>query len=127
MGYGHGKKDPVKYAAYLERQRKYKKEKRKESDPWYKPEIAKNLSLKRLYGITHEEYKQMWAKQEGVCKICGEPETSAYKGVTKMLAVDHNHQTGEIRGLLCNNCNRGIGLLREDREILKIAIEYLGG
>lgn len=64
----------------------------------------------------------MLEAQEGVCAICGKPET---KPNAKYLAVDHNHETGVIRGLLCNNCNRALGLLGDNVETLQNAINYL--
>lgn len=73
-------------------------------------------SLKRNYGITHTEFEEMEARQNKSCAICGD--------VVK-LAVDHNHKTGKVRGLLCLRCNWGIGHLRDNPEILQSAINYL--
>lgn len=67
----------------------------------------------------------MSAIQNGVCAICSEPETRKMKGTPAALCVDHNHETGEIRGLLCNRCNRTIGLLEDDPEFFKRAYDYL--
>lgn len=64
----------------------------------------------------------MLEEQHGVCAICGKPET---KPNAKYLAVDHDHKTGEVRGLLCNNCNRALGLLQDNTEVLQNAINYL--
>ena len=66
-------------------------------------------------------YAELFKNQGGVCAICKNPENGRYKH----LSVDHCHTTLQIRGLLCNNCNRGIGLLQDNKEILKNAIEYL--
>ncbi len=78
------------------------------------------------YGLTVEEYESMYSAQGGVCAICGSPETvKGNGGETKMLAIDHDHGTGKVRGLLCNNCNRAIGLLGDDVEIMLNAIEYI--
>lgn len=63
--------------------------------------------LRRTYGITLEQYDEMVAEQNGVCAICHEVCNTG-----KRLAVDHNHDTGEVRGLLCSRCNLGIGYLR---------------
>ena len=82
--------------------------------------------LKRTYGIDSKQYDEMLATQDYKCAICGKTEdTLLDSGVNKSLAVDHNHETGEIRGILCENCNRGIGLLQEDVEILENSIKYL--
>jgi len=79
--------------------------------------VARNNSLKRKYGITHDAYNMLYERQEGKCAICGNPEN--------LLHVDHNHTTGKVRGLLCNNCNGGIGFLNDDIKILEQAIKYL--
>jgi hypothetical protein len=93
--------------------------KRKEQ---YNPEIAKNDSLKSLYGITLEQYNSMLVRQNYCCFICGNHETSSTKG---RLFVDHDHVTGKIRGLLCGKCNSLLGMAQDDPEILIKAIAYL--
>lgn len=75
----------------------------------------------KKYGISYETYCEMLALQNGVCAICSDPPS----GRTKRLSVDHCHNTGIVRGLLCNRCNRSLGLLKDDREVLKKAIKYL--
>ena len=76
--------------------------------------------LARDYGLTVAQYEQMLAKQEGKCAICGElPKTG------RRLYVDHDHTTGLVRGLLCNRCNAGIGLMQESLDLLQRAIRYL--
>lgn len=87
---------------------------------------AFKAGLKGHYGLTVEDYIKMFEEQKGVCKICSKPETSISRfGTPKRMTVDHCHSTGRIRGLLCDNCNRGIGHLRDDISILEKAIEYL--
>lgn len=77
-------------------------------------------SLRRLYGITLEQYNQMLAGQEGRCGLCGdEPAT------TRRMHVDHDHQTGQIRALLCHHCNLLIGNAKESVDRLRLAIAYL--
>ena len=78
--------------------------------------------MKRNYGITLEDYDRMYKEQNGVCKICSLPQVS--KRNTR-LCVDHDHGTGKVRGLLCDDCNRGIGLLKDDARLLDKASEYL--
>lgn len=85
------------------------------------PELYRESDLKKSYGINLSEYDSMLNKQNGVCAICNKPETLK-RG---WLHVDHNHKTRKVRGLLCGNCNTGIGKLGEDVDILKSAIEYL--
>lgn len=66
--------------------------------------------------------KQMLAAQNGVCAICGKEPT---KGRGRKLHIDHDHETGKRRGLLCNGCNTGIGSLGDDVSRLQRAIKYL--
>lgn len=67
----------------------------------------------------------MWTAQEGLCAICHQPETVKYGDRVKDLAVDHDHETGEVRGLLCNNCNRALGMFGDSAERLLAAARYL--
>jgi hypothetical protein len=60
-----------------------------------------------------------------VCAICGQPETKLYKGTVGALQVDHDHESGEIRGLLCSACNSALGLFRDDLAIVRRAVDYL--
>jgi hypothetical protein len=73
---------------------------------------------RRLYGLNEEEYNNMILSQNNLCAICNKPSD-------KTLHIDHDHVTGRVRGLLCSNCNLGIGLLEEDLIVLNRAIEYL--
>lgn len=86
--------------------------------------VTRPYLLKRKYGITREQYDEMFARQGGLCAICGTDNGASAKG-TKTLAVDHCHETGEVRGLLCNGCNRAIGLLKDNVAVLESAIRYL--
>lgn len=82
-------------------------------------------SLKKL-GTTPEEYSRMLLAQNGVCKICRKPETSlTAKGAVKMLAVDHNHVTKQVRGLLCHRCNAMLGYAIDNPLILRAGADYL--
>ena len=82
-------------------------------------EAKRKYILKKQFGITIEDYNLMLKKQNGVCGICDK------KPIKKRLAVDHCHNTGKIRGLLCDSCNRGIGQLGDTIEMLKKAVIYL--
>lgn len=72
------------------------------------------------YGISPEQYQELWNKQEGRCKICG---TKLPEG--EYLSIDHDKETGEIRGLLCKNCNLGLGSFKDSPENLRKAAEYI--
>lgn len=79
--------------------------------------------MKKNYGVEYETYLGMVAKQGGKCAICGaEPPKNQHK---KRLSIDHCHTTGEVRGLLCDPCNRGLGFFRDNQDNLKNAINYL--
>lgn len=79
------------------------------------------------YGITIEDYARLSEFQAGLCAICRRPEgrIDSRSGRAHLLHVDHNHATGAVRGLLCGKCNRAIGLLNDDPELLKVALKYL--
>lgn len=80
------------------------------------------------YGLTQDEYEALLAMQGGLCAICRHPETARHQsGQVRSLAVDHDHATGLVRGLLCTNCNHGLGKFKDDPELLRQAITYLGG
>jgi hypothetical protein len=82
--------------------------------------------LLREYGLTEAEYQAMLEEQSGVCAICRRPESArTSSGEIRRLAVDHDHETGAVRGLLCGACNRGIGLLGDDADRLASAAAYL--
>ena len=80
------------------------------------PEKIKNAELKRKYGITLEQCNAMAEEQGNACVICEQQ---------KKLVVDHCHNTGIVRGLLCNDCNAAIGLLKETPEYFDNAKQYL--
>ncbi len=79
-------------------------------------------NIKKKFGISFIDYQALLEKQEGVCAICGRAPSE-----NKRLCVDHNHKTDEIRGLLCFECNTGIGKLQESVDLLRKAIHYLDG
>lgn len=82
--------------------------------------------LKAKYGITADDYQRMHDEQDGLCLICEQPETALDRlRRPKRLSVDHDHVTGQIRGLLCARCNPALGLFDEDIEKLLAAVRYL--
>lgn len=84
------------------------------------PVTTRRYHLKKKFGITPAEYDALLASQNGGCAICGQQCPT-----NRNLAVDHDHETGRIRGLLCNPCNRAVGLLRDDPDLLAKAAQYL--
>ncbi len=82
-------------------------------------ESFKDKFLQRRYDISIHEYNSMLDLQNGNCKICNNPAGK------KQLAVDHDHATGKVRGLLCSNCNTGLGLFKDDIKLLENARRYL--
>lgn len=78
--------------------------------------------LKRAFGLTVQQYDEMLVAQGGRCALCG----SDFPGGRGRFVVDHCHDTGKIRGLLCNLCNVGLGALRDSPQLLQKAIHYLG-
>lgn len=90
----------------------------RQANPERSSAINRASYMKATYGITVDEYDEMLADQGGVCAICGEAPT------TKRLAVDHDHETGELRGLLCVPCNAALGVLEDNLDAVS---EYLGG
>jgi hypothetical protein len=130
-------KNREKCLAYRREWRKKNRElDRESSKAWYRKHRAQELArrrewalknkervklryLLRLYNIGLDEYEQLFAKQLGVCAVCGnEPSKEA-------LCVDHDHTTGEIRGLLCRKCNTLLGMANEQIKVLESAIRYL--
>lgn len=102
-------KDPSAYNRYMrERRKRFPK-------GW-----DKKYDMKRRFGITIDIYNEMVVSQGGGCAICRGHNKSG-----KALAVDHNHTTGKVRGLLCSNCNIGIGNLRDSATLCRLAAEYL--
>ena len=82
----------------------------------------------RSFGMTLEEFDEMFKAHSGLCDICGAPAKQGVgpKGRERFrLDIDHDHTTGEVRGLLCNNCNRGLGHFKDNPELLRIAISYI--
>src|SRR5271165_2557013 len=80
----------------------------------------KNKCLGR-YGIDINDYNELLSKQNSCCANCGRNQIE----FTRALAVDHNHKTGKIRGLLCNGCNTALGLLKENEQYIINLLEYL--
>ena len=87
-------------------------------------ENKRRHNYKTRYGISVEEYEAIFAKQNGVCAICEKPENLTKDGKLHALAVDHNHETLQVRGLLCMNCNTRLDYF-EGKNILVKLMAYL--
>ena len=78
--------------------------------------------FKRKYGMTEEDYWDLCEEQKGLCAICGRSPKNTRYG---LLHVDHCHATGIIRGLLCDHCNRALGILGDSQEAIRNVLAYL--
>lgn len=85
------------------------------------PEIVRKHNLKKYFGLTVEVYDSMYIEQGGCCAICGTHQSE----LKLRLAVDHDHETGQLRGLLCGSCNTALGLMKDSIGILDNAVSYL--
>lgn len=114
-----------------------KKEENETNEAWWSrkwrdarernPDVEYDRNLKRNYGITLEEYLEKFKTQNEVCAICKQPEAmiNGYTKVIRRLAVDHCHDTGKVRDLLCTRCNTTIGSANDSIELLQQMINYL--
>ena len=95
----------------------------------YRNAIKRRHILKKKFGMTDQAFVTMKARQEGLCAICRKPETgtSGVKRTLRELAVDHDHTTGAVRGLLCHKCNAALGCFNDNIDLLEAAKEYLKG
>jgi hypothetical protein len=102
---------------WLRRQREYQRRWRQKRLV-ERQQVDREYYLLRKYGLTTQEYDALVKAQDGCCAIC-------FTRTTR-LVVDHNHETGLVRGLLCSPCNTGLGHFKDSVERLKEAINYLG-
>lgn len=82
-------------------------------------EAGRNGHLKKLYGITIAEYDALWKSQGEGCAICGRSQQ------TRRFPVDHDHETGAVRGILCDQCNLGLGHANDSISTLEAMVAYL--
>ena len=113
------KKYSVRPKNHKETIRERSKRWRKDNKELYTNAVT-NSTLKKKYGITLDDYNLMYKEQKGVCAICDLEELSG-----KRLAVDHCHETGKVRGLLCFACNTSLGKFNDSISTLESAINYL--
>ena len=93
---------------------------RQSNAPWKAQNYAR-------YGVTIADVQALFEAQYGLCAVCGNPETCISKrtGKPKMLHVDHDHETGKVRGLLCQDCNMALGHMREDVKRIEALLAYV--
>ena len=96
----------------------------KKGNEYYASYVYRDRWYKKSYGITLEEYDSLLSQQNNVCGICGKAETRMAKGGVRELSVDHCHETGRVRGLLCNKCNIALGHF-DDVALLRKAIAWI--
>jgi hypothetical protein len=107
---------------------KYKEERLEWSKTYYQKTksdkaIKSRFSwIRRAYGMSPEDFENLWDAQNGLCAICSIPLGEGYR-----CHIDHNHATNKIRGLLCKACNNGIGFLKDDPALLRKAAIYIEG
>lgn len=101
--------------------KQWRKENRHKWKRTKRPYNMQQNPLFKTHGMTVEKYNQLLKKQGGVCAVCKEPESFR----KQRLSTDHCHKSHRFRGLLCNACNRGLGLFRDNPEALRAAADYL--
>jgi hypothetical protein len=105
-------------ALHIEHTKKWRAE---NPDKRHKQERSRHLL--QTYGIVQKEYDDMLYSQQGCCKLCGKK--LIRESVKRYFSVDHNHSTGIVRGILCYNCNSGLGLFKDNPHLLERAKEYV--
>ena len=116
------------YASYCKECDNIRRMKHKKDNPMSTHEANRNRQLLKRYGITLAEYEEMFKQQGCKCGICGVTENySGHIGHRKewSFSVDHCHTTGRIRGLLCNDCNRALGLFKDNTKTIQAALLWL--
>ena len=119
--YGDNKEKLKKRQRDWEKDNKEKISETKRKHYQNNPEVYRERSLQRSYGIGIEEYNRILESQESRCAICW------VKPDERRLGVDHDHKTGRIRGLLCNPCNRALGGFQDNSVTVQRAADYLRG
>lgn len=106
-------------------------QKDKQKNYWHSRTPKKRLEqhLKFKYRMEYEAFLTMWFEQDGCCAICSTelPDLLVYENRKRGYAIDHNHFTMEVRGILCLKCNSLLGMANDDPDILRKSIDYLNG
>jgi len=96
-----------------------------EKDPERRMRVSYGSKLRKHYGITHAQYDEMHRKQGGLCAVCLRGQPADYSAPRRFLLVDHCHQSGAVRALLCSPCNVGLGRFEDDPARLRSAATYI--
>ena len=119
-------RERVRELAAIDRKENPEKHRKWSHDHYHKnPEKYIDRTISWNVGLDRETYYKMIENQKNLCAICGEPETRMFKGKLTRLCLDHNHETGKVRELLCHGCNTGIGKFKDSIDLLNAAILYL--
>jgi hypothetical protein len=92
---------------------------------YHKTPQGRAVVLRAKYGLEPGDYEKLMAAQNNSCAICGVKESVGRGGQLTRLCVDHNHETGQVRGLLCAACNKGLGIFKDDFRLVANAATYL--
>lgn len=117
LAYNRRTRDPAKAKAY--------EASRGSGSARQSPKARRDGALGRLYRLLPGQYEELHIAQDGRCAVCGLPESLVRSGRLLTLAVDHDHRTGRIRGLLCNRCNLLLGKVADSPDLLRAAAAYL--
>jgi hypothetical protein len=124
----YSKKTRSRAKAWLEEDRKMNPERYRNYAAKYhelNAEIRTTIKIIKKYGLSLEEYKKMVNDCDNRCSICKDYEKSLFQGKIRRLCLDHCHETGKIRGLVCFSCNIGLGKFEDNIHRLQAAIDYL--
>jgi hypothetical protein len=118
-----GKRAGKPRAECIECERKYRSTHKHLRDQWKEanPDYDRRIKLNKNFGLSLEKYNEMLHDQGYKCKVCG----IAASDLNTNLCVDHNHSTKKVRGLLCSNCNTGLGMFKDNPTFLFLAATYL--
>jgi len=99
----------------------------KKNNPDKVRQYQRTSNLRKNFGLSLDKYEQMLKNQNNLCAICEKPETFIHHQTKEpaKLAVDHCHTTGKVRKLLCKNCNNGLGMFKDNLDVMRQAIKYL--
>lgn len=97
----------------------------REQNPDKAKRAVRAATIKKKFNITLEQYEELLTQQEYKCAICGCDYQTYKQEKNAEFCIDHNHSTGEVRGLLCSVCNKVLGQLQDNPYILRKAAEYL--